>query len=132
MYFYFLRYSSKRMSIRCSSTYFTLHQPLLLLYFLSGLHFSRMIFHCCRNLPPKKEQYNSRKMSFDNPVWIKTSWSSYLESPGTFSGPKSHFKNHDALDVQSFLFQQVLHLNKVYTYKRFELKNFFSFLATDF
>ena len=34
-------------------------------------------------------------------------------SPGKFSRPKSHFKNHEALNVQSFLFQHLLHLCNV-------------------
>ena len=48
-------------------------------------------------------------------------WGPFLESPGKFSGPKSHFKTHEALDVQSFLFRQVLHLNKAYTYAAFRI-----------
>ena len=54
----------------------------------------------------------------------------FLESPGKFSGPKSHFKTHEALDVQSFLFRQVLHLNKAYTYAAFRIEEslwFFSY-----
>ena len=42
----------------------------------------------------------------------------FLESPGKFSDPKSHFKNYDkVLDVQNFLFQQVFHLNEAYTFR---------------
>ena len=41
----------------------------------------------------------------------------FLEGPGKFSRPKSHIKNHAALDLQIFLFQQVLLLDKVYTYE---------------
>ena len=29
-------------------------------------------------------------------------WGPFLERPGNFSGPKSHFKNHEAFYVQSF------------------------------
>ena len=47
-------------------------------------------------------------------------WGQFLERPGNFSGPKSHFKNHLAFYVQSFLCHQVLHLSKDYTYAAFE------------
>ena len=45
----------------------------------------------------------------------------FLERPGNFSDPKSHFKNHEALDVKSFSYQQVLHLSKPYTYAAFRI-----------
>ena len=56
----------------------------------------------------------------------------FLENPGKFSGPKSHFKNHEALDVQRFLFQHVLHLNKAYTYATFRIQESFCFSAAGF
>ena len=52
--------------------------------------------------------------------FLKKSRGPFLESRGKFSRPKSHFKNHEALELQSFLFQQVLHLNKAYTYETFQ------------
>ena len=39
----------------------------------------------------------------------------------SFWRPKSYFKTHEALDMQSFLFQQVLHLNKACTYATFRI-----------
>ena len=45
----------------------------------------------------------------------------FLERPGNFLGPKSHFKNHEAFYVQSFLCQQVLHLSKTYNYAAFRI-----------
>ena len=45
----------------------------------------------------------------------------FLERPGNFSGPKSHFKNHEAFYVESFLCKQVLHLSKAYTYVAFQI-----------
>ena len=56
----------------------------------------------------------------------------FLESPGKFSGSKSHFQNHEAFDVQTFLCQQVLHLSKAYTYATFRIKNLFGFSVTVF
>ena len=50
--------------------------------------------------------------------WLRA-WEPFLERPGNFSGPKSHFKNHEVFYVQSFLCQQVLHLSKAYTYAAF-------------
>ena len=49
----------------------------------------------------------------------KSSVDPFLRRPGKFSGPKSHFKNHEAFDVQSVICQQVLHLSKAYTYVTF-------------
>ena len=46
-------------------------------------------------------------------------WGAFFKSPGKLSDPKSHLKNHQALDVQNLLFQQILHLNKAYTYATF-------------
>ena len=48
-------------------------------------------------------------------------WGPFLERPGNFSGPKSHFKNHEAFDVQRFLCQPVLRLSKAYTYAVFRI-----------
>ena len=61
-------------------------------------------------------------------AWTQEKWLSsieprdpFLERPEHFSGPKNHFKNHEAFYVQSFLVQQVLHLSKAYTYAAFRI-----------
>ena len=48
-------------------------------------------------------------------------WGPFLERPGNFSGPKSHFKNHEAFYIQNFFCQQVLHSSKAYTYAAFRI-----------
>ena len=51
----------------------------------------------------------------------------FLESSQKFSGPKSHVKNHEALDVQSFCFyfKRFCILKKLTLMQRFESKNRF-------
>ena len=53
----------------------------------------------------------------------------FLERPGNFSGPKSHFKNHEAFYVQNVFCQQVLHLSKAYTYAAFRIFESFWFFC---
>ena len=48
---------------------------------------------------------------------MSLTWGPFLERPGKFLGLKSYFKTHEALDVQSFLFQQVLHLKTYATFR---------------
>ena len=57
--------------------------------------------------------------------------SMFLQIPGTFSVPNSHFKNRVAFNVQSFLFQQVLYLKQAYTYATFQIQESFWFSATE-
>ena len=65
---------------------------------------------------------NKKKTENKINVYSKYSRGPVLESPAKFSGPKSHFKNHEAFDVQqSFLCQHVLHLSKAYTYATFRI-----------
>ena len=69
-----------------------------------------------RKVEPKYQTLNDFSC-----VKTTAAWGPFLESPGKFSGPKSHFKNHEAFDVQSFLCQHVLHLSKAYTYATFRI-----------
>ena len=71
---------------------------------------SERIFHEIRQYDDECNSTSCNSMPSgcnNNSLRITTNRGPFLESLGNFSGLKSHFKNQEALHVQSFLFQRL-------------------------
>ena len=66
-------------------------------------------------------QLGTRRRLSGRPGFDSEYGSPFLECPRTFLGPKSHFRNHEALGMPSLLFRQVLLLNKSYACTMFRI-----------